>query len=215
MSILIRRALATASLACVATPALAAADFAACFRLDPSVSWSVGRENTRIVATTFAEAPALAVVTSGSGMTVANLYDTTGRRRLGTVHYGIAAWGADGSKPMMTDRYDPAPTFPATATPGQRFTVTGKGTRVNHGEGSESELEYDGFSDYTFVGFQDLDTEIDYAPRTFKDTCHLTAAVEGGRVEAWYAPGFGRIKFERYSGDSLLFSDEIDSITSE
>ncbi|KAF1014279.1 MAG: hypothetical protein GAK31_03303 [Stenotrophomonas maltophilia] len=141
MSIVLRRALFAATLASVATPAFAAADFATCFRLDPAVSWSAGNESTQITPATFGDTPALAVVTSGAGLTKANLYDISGRRLLGTVHYGMAAWGAEGSEPMMTDHYDPAPTFPATATPGQRFTVTGKGSRIHHGEGTESELD--------------------------------------------------------------------------
>lgn len=70
-------------------------------------------------------------------------------------------------------------------------------------------------ADYTFVGYEDLDVEIDFKPRTFANTCHLATTFEDGRAEVWYAPGFGRIKFQRYSGDSLLMSDEISSIVNE
>jgi len=65
--------------------------------------------------------------------------------------------------------------------------------------------------DYT-GGFEDVQAEVDNAPRTFKDSCHVTATFEDNRIEAWYAAGFGRIKFERYMGEELLMRDEIEAI---
>ncbi|MDX3936784.1 hypothetical protein [Stenotrophomonas sp.] len=112
----------------------------------------------------------------------------------------------------MTDVFKPAPTFPANAKPGERFEVNGKGERTNHAEDTVEAIDYDGFSDYIFVGFEDVDAEVGGQPRTFKDTCQVTATFEDSRIEAWYAAGFGRIRFERYMGSDLLMRDEIKSI---
>ena len=211
-SVLLRSTLAL-GLSALAAPAFAAADFAACFTLTPGVSWSNGQETITIAKAPFAgNDDAVSVTTSGGGISSAEFFDRSGRQQLGKIRYGIAAWGADGAAPVMTDTYSPAPTFPATAKPGERFTLTGKGERTNHAQETVSPLEYEGFADYTFVGFEDLEVEIGFQPRTFANTCHLTATFEEGRAEVWYAPGFGRIKFQRYSGDMLLMSDEISQI---
>lgn len=216
MSLRSRGTLLAASLVALSLPvAASAADFAACFTLDPAVAWTTGPDTIQNSEATFGGEPAVAVVTSGGGLSRAQVRDASGRSLLAVLHYGIAAWGGDPSQPRMTDTFDPAPSFPATATPGQKFSLTGTGTRENHAEETEAAIEYDGFSDYTFVGFEDLVVDIAGSPRTFAQTCHLRADVEGGRVEEWYAAGFGRIKFVRYSGDSVLFSDEIETIASE
>lgn len=213
-SVLLRSALAV-GLAALSCPAFAAADFATCFTLTPGVSWSNADETITIAATTFAGQDAITVTNAGGGVSSATVHDRSGRQQLGTLRYGISAWGGDASAPVMTDTYKPAPTFPQNAKPGERFQYTGQGERTNHAEGSTAPLAFDGFSDYTFVGFENLEVEIDYQPRTFADTCHLSATGDGNRIEVWYAPGFGRIKFQRYSGDSLLIGDEIESIQAE
>lgn len=213
-SVLLRTTLAL-GVSALTAPAFAAGDFAACFTLTPGVSWSNGSETLSISEATVAGEPALAVTTSGGGVSSATVHDRSGRQLLAQIRYGIAAWGGDAAAPVMTDTFDPAPTFPATAKPGERFTVTGKGERTNHAQDTVTDLEFDGFSDYTFVGHEDLEVEIDFKPRTFANTCHLTTTFEDGRAEVWYAPGFGRIKFQRYSGDNLLMSDEISSIVNE
>lgn len=213
-SVLLRCTLAL-GLSALAAPAFAAADFAACFTLTPGVSWSNGSETLSISEATVAGQSALAVTTSGGGVSSASVHDSSGRQLLAQIRYGIAAWGGDAAAPVMTDTFDPAPTFPATAKPGDRFTLTGKGERVNHAQDTVTDLEFDGLADYTFVGFEDLDVEVGFQPRTFSNVCHLTATVEDGRAEVWYAPGYGRIKFERYSGDTLLMGDEIQTLLSE
>jgi len=213
-STLLRTTLAL-GLSALAAPAFAAGDFAACFTLTPGVSWSNGSETLTVSEANVAGQSALAVTTSGGGVSSATVHDRSGRQLLAQIRYGIAAWGGDATAPVMTDTFDPAPTFPATAKPGERFTVTGKGERVDHAQDTVTDLEFDGFSDYTFVGFEDLEVKISFQPRIFTSTCHLTATLEDGRAEVWYAPGFGRIKFERYSGDSLLIGDEITTIISE
>lgn len=215
MSSVLLRSLLGMAVASLAAPVSAAPDFAACFTLTPGVSWSTGNETTVIARAPFAGRQVLSVTTTGGGVGQASFHDATGRQLLGNVQYGIAAWGGDAAVAAMTDVFDPAPTFPASAQPGGRFVLDGKGVRTNHHEATDTQVDYEGFSDYTFVGYEDLEVEIDYQRRTFKDTCHLSASFEGERMEAWYAAGFGRIKFERYSGDSRLISDEIDSIIAE
>lgn len=211
-SALLRTTLAL-GLSALTAPAFAAADFAACFTLTPGTTWSNGDETISIAAAPFGtHADAIGVTTSAGGVRSTEFFDASGRQQLGKIRYGIAALGADASAPIMTDTYTTVPAFPATATPGQKITLTGKGERVNHAQDTVTPLDYEGFGDYTFVGFEDLEVEIAYQPRTFANTCHLTATFEDGRAEVWYAPGLGRIKFERYSGDMLLIGDEIQSI---
>ncbi|MEG2805765.1 hypothetical protein [Stenotrophomonas sp.] len=201
-------------LAALSAPAYAA-DFAACFTLTPGLSWSNGDETLTIDKARFTGQDAIRVTSAGGGIGTASYYDASGRQFLGQERYGIAAWGGDASRPVMTETYNPAPTFPAQATPGARFVVDGKGERTHHVEETVEPLAYEGFSDYTFVGFEDVQVEIGGAARTFKDTCHVSATFEDNRMEAWYAAGFGRIRFERYLGDDLLMRNEIEAIHAE
>lgn len=124
----------------------------------------------------------------------------------------MAAFGGDANAPLMTESFSKAPEYPADAAPGAKFTLTGTGTLENHATETVVPHEYEGFATYTFVGFEDLEAKVDSKPRIFKNTCHLSAEFEDGRMEAWYAPGFGRVKFKRYSGDSLLMGETIDSV---
>ena len=207
-STLLRSTLAMA-LSAISLPAAAAPDFAACFTLTPGLSWSNADETLTIEKVTFAGQNAIKVHSAGGGIGMASFYDPSGRQLLGQERYGMSSDG-----PTRTDVFKPAPTFPQSAKPGERFELTGTGERTNHIEETVEPIDYDGFSDYTFVGFEDLETDVGNQPRTFKDTCHVTATFEDNRMEAWYAAGFGRIKFERYMGDELLMHDEIESIES-
>lgn len=211
MSPVLLRSTLALGLSALAAPAFAA-DFATCFTLTPGVSWSNGDETLTIEKATFAGQDAIKVHSAGGGVGTASYYDTSGRQLLGEDRYGISAWGGDASRPVMTDTFKPAPTFPQSAKPGERFQLSGNGERTHHVEETVTAIEYDGFSDYTFVGFEDVEAEVGYQPRTFKDTCHLTATFEDSRIEAWYAAGFGRIRFERYTGNDLLMRDEIQTI---
>jgi len=211
---LLRTSLAL-GLAALSAPALAAPDFAACFNLTPGLSWSNGDETLTIETASFAGQDASKVHSAGGGVGPASYYDASGRQLLGQDRYGISAWGGDASQPGPPPPKPPPPTSPPSARPGDRFEVNGKGERTHHVEETVTPIDYDGFSDYTFVGFEDVQAEIDFQPRTFKNACHLTATFEDNRIEAWYAPGFGRIRFQRYLGDQLLMSDEIESIQAE
>lgn len=215
MSTQLLRAAFVLSAVAIASPASAAADFAACFSLKPGVSFGAERTTVSIDKAKFMGQDAIAVTQSEGGVSSASFYDASGRKLLGNVRYGISAMGGDAKVPVMTESYSKAPEFPAKAAPGAKFQLSGSGKLENHAAETSTALEYEGFSDYTFVGFEDLPTQIDYKERTFKNTCHLRAEFEGGRMEAWYAPGFGRVQFERYSGDSLLMSESIDSIIQE
>ncbi|MFI8719561.1 hypothetical protein ACIGHF_16970 [Stenotrophomonas sp. NPDC077464] len=208
--VLLRTTLAL-GLSALAAPAFAA-DFAACFTLTPGLRWSTSDETLTIENAAFNRAPAMKVSSAGGGVGRASFFDASGRMLLGEERYGIAAWNGDAAAPVMTDAFDPMPTFPQTAAPGEQFHVNGKGTRTHHGEGTVSDIDYDGFNDYTFVGFENVDATVDGKPRTFDGTCHLTARFEDNRMEVWYAAGFGRIKFERYMGEELLMRDEIEAI---
>ncbi len=208
--VLLRTTLAL-GLSALAAPAFAA-DFAACFTLTPGLRWSNGDETLTIEQATFNGQDAIKVHSAGGGVGMASYYDASGRQLLGEERYGISAWGGDAAQPVMTDTFKPAPTFPERAKPGERFQLSGQGERTHHVEETVTPIDYDGFTDYTFVGFEDVQAEVDNAPRTFKDTCHLTATFEDNRIEAWYAAGFGRIKFERYMGEELLMRDEIEAI---
>lgn len=208
--VLLRSTLALA-LSALAAPAFAA-DFATCFTLTPGLRWSTGDETLTIEQATFNGQDAIKVHSAGGGVGTASYYDASGRQLLGQDRYGISAWGGDASQPVMTDAFKPAPTFPANAKPGDRFEVNGSGERTHHVEETVTPLDYDGFSDYTFVGFENVEATVDNQPRTFKDTCHVSATFEDNRIEAWYAAGFGRIKFERYMGEELLMRDEIEAI---
>jgi len=205
-STLLRSTLAMA-LAAISLPAAAAPEFAACFTLTPGLSWSNADETLTIEKVTFAGQNAIKVHSAGGGIGMASFYDPSGRQLLGQERYGMSSDG-----PTRTDVFKPAPTFPQSAKPGERFELTGTGERTNHIDETVEPIDYDGFSDYTFVGFEDLETNVGNQPRTFKDTCHVSATFEDNRIEAWYAAGFGRIKFERYMANELLMHDEIESI---
>jgi hypothetical protein len=192
--------------------ASAAADFATCFSLTPNVQFRSGDTTTQIVDVMFNDQKGRAVVNAAGGSKTAAVYDLSGRRLLGEVRYGIAALGADPQTPIMTDIYTQSPEFPKQAVPGAKFKLTGSGERTNHAQGWVDPVNYDSFTDYTFVGFEDVQTEVNRAPRTFKDSCHVSASSGDERIEVWYAAGYGQIKFERYSGQSLLMHDVIDTI---
>jgi hypothetical protein len=211
MSPVLLRSTLALGLSALAAPAFAA-DFATCFTLTPGVSWSNGDETLTIEKATFAGQDAIKVHSAGGGVGMASYFDPSGRQLLGQDRYGISAWGGDASQPVMTDTFKPAPSFPQSARPGDRFVVNGSGERTNHVEETVEPVDYDGFNDYTFVGFENVEVTVDNAPRTFKDACHVTATFEDNRIEAWYAAGFGRIKFARYMGEDLLMRDEIEAI---
>jgi hypothetical protein len=198
-----------------AAPAAQAGDFAACFSLKPGVAYDAGRDSVRIVRERFGERDAIAVVSSGDGVKTATYYDPSGRALLGSVQYGIADWGGDASKPAITERYAQTPQFPASAKPGAKFRLSGAGQRITHNDGASQDIQYDGFDDYVFVGFEDLELPVDFEPRKFPGTCHLKAGDAENSAEFWYAPGFGRVKFVRYMGKEPLMTLQLDSIKSE
>lgn len=207
-----RAALALA-LGVVSAQALAAPAFSACFALEPGVSYSTGwgslASTYTITNAQFMGEEVLAVVLSGGGTRSAAFYDPSGMAHLGNVEYGIAGWGGDPDAVVLAEVYSEPPRFPSQAEPGDRFTLSGKGERIRYADDSVEPIEYQGFAHYTFIGFEDLVLEVDSAEHQFENTCHLKAVTENGYAEMWYAPGLGRIKFQRYESGGLLFSEQI------
>ena len=121
--VLLRSTLAFA-LSALAAPAVAAADFATCFTLTPGLRYSTGDETLTIEKAEFAGQQAIRVQSAGGGVGTAAYYDASGRQLLGQDRYGISAWGGDASRPVMTDTFKPAPTFPQTARPGERASAS-------------------------------------------------------------------------------------------
>lgn len=210
------RCLAILAIAAPAAHAAQAGDFAACFSLKPGVSYLMDDTKIQIVRERFGERDAIAVISAGSGVRSATFYDASGRGRLGDIQYGIAEWGGDPKTAVITETYSQPLLFPAQATPGGKFKLSGGiGQRNVHSEQEVTELTYQGFTDYTFVGFEDLELKVDYKPRTFAGTCHLRAEVDDGHAEFWYAPGFGMIQFKRYTVSGLLLAQALESVISE
>lgn len=213
------RTLALAGLAALSAPAAhAAGDFAACFSLKPGTVFYMQDSKIEIARERFGQRDAIAVIQTDEGVRSKQLYSADGRSHYGSVRYGIAAFGGDPDAPIMTDAYDPAPQFPAKASPGGSFKIAGRGQRTQHGlEGGDEveEIAYEGFSDFTFVGFEDLSLEVDGKPRTFAGTCRLKAGEGDTSLERWYAPGFGMIQFQRYSGDSVVYSRSLSRVEKE
>lgn len=211
-SVMLRSLLAFCSTG-VSLPAVAAPDFAACFTLTPGLSWSNGEETVVHSTDSFAGRDVISVTASGAGFPRATFHDRSGRQLLGEVEYNFPSLGnGNNDAPASIDVYISAPSFPPNATPGERFMLAGRGERTVPAEGTVSPIKYDGAADYTFMGFETLTVNIGDTLRTFKDTCHLSARIEGGRVEAWYAAGFGRIKYQQYRGNELLMQDQITAI---
>lgn len=197
--------------AATAAQAAHAADFAACFTLKPGVAYMIDDDKIRISRERFGDREAIAMISS-AGVPTTTYYDPSGRALLGSVQYGIAG---DANAPVVTERYAQTPEFPATAKPGAKFKLQGKGQRTLHGEGTVENLEYPGFDHFTFVGFEDLELPVDFKKRKFPGTCRLKAQEDGLVAEFWYAPGFGRVKFVRYQNGEAQITLQLDSILSE
>ncbi|MGO4261124.1 hypothetical protein [Lysobacter sp. TAB13] len=209
------RAALSLAIASIAAPAAHAADFAACFSLKPGAAYEMDDSKIRVVRERFGDRDAIALVSSGSGVKTSTYYDPSGRALLGSVQYGIAALGGNAAAPVITERYTQTPEFPAKAKPGDKFKLRGAGKRTLHNDDSVEDLNYPGFSDFTFIGFEDLELSVDFTPRTFSGTCHLKAGDAEHSAEFWYAPGFGLIKFVRFQGKEAFFSQQLESITAE
>ncbi|AVJ31579.1 MULTISPECIES: hypothetical protein [Stenotrophomonas] len=196
---------------------MAAADFAECFVLKPGVSWSNGQYSFSTATASFGGKPSMVAITHGDGVRTAEYFDPSGRVLLAEIQYGIAGFGGDPAKAAITDEYDAMPTFPQRAKPGEQFHRSGKGVRFLASEPGEAPeaIEYRGMSNFTFVGFVDLEATVNGVPRTFANTCHLKAQDAQHTMEYWYAPGYGPVRKRAFSNGTRLFDDTIRRITEE
>jgi hypothetical protein len=104
--------------AAASTSAIAAApSFADCFKLKPGVAYTLSdRSKVQIVKSQFAGKAAVGVVSTDGGVKTARFFDETGRQRLGSEQYGVAALGGNASKVVIkevfTAPFPEGPHFP-------------------------------------------------------------------------------------------------------
>lgn len=203
-------AAATSGSAIAATPS-----FADCFKLKPGVAYTLSdRSKVQIVKSQFAGKAAIGVVSIDEGAKSVKYFDETGRQRLGSEQYGIAALGGNAGKVVIKEVFAaPFPEVPADAKPGGTFKLAGKGTRTTK-DGSESfDFGKRYQAEHVFVGFENLELKPNYNSRTFENVCHLSSRGEDNSVDSWYAPQYGVIKMQvKTSKGEALFSYELDGL---
>jgi len=203
-------AAAASGSAIAATPS-----FADCFKLKPGVAYTLSdRSKVQIVKSQFAGKAAIGVVSIDEGAKSVKYFDETGRQRLGSEHYGIAALGGNAGKVVIKEVFAaPFPEVPADAKPGGTFKLAGKGTRTTK-DGSESfDFGKRYQAEHVFVGFENLELKPNYNSRTFENVCHLSSRGEDNSVDSWYAPQYGVIKMQvKTSKGEPLFSYELDGL---
>lgn len=189
--------------------------FAACFTLEPNVSYHMAKNaEVSITQSSFNDQPALAYTTSAEGVKSSEYYDPTGRKMLGMVTYGIAAFGGDPNKADTTETYAQPKEFPEDVKPGAHFVVNvPQLTKVVHAS-KEKSVEKASTTEYTFVGFEEIPIDSDAVGseknEKISGVCHLQQTVEGKVIDTWYAPGLGAIKYKiTQDGMGLLMSDAI------
>jgi hypothetical protein len=203
-------AAAASGSAIAATPS-----FADCFKLKPGVAYTLSdRSKVQIVKSQFAGKAAIGVVSIDEGAKSVKYFDETGRQRLGSEQYGIAALGGNAGKVVIKEVFAaPFPQVPADAKPGGTFKLAGKGTRTTK-DGSESfDFGKRYQAEHVFVGFENLELKPNYNSRTFENVCHLSSRGEDNSVDSWYAPQYGVIKMQvKTSKGEALFSYELDGL---
>lgn len=203
-------AAAASGSAIAATPS-----FADCFKLKPGVAYTLSdRSKVQIVKSQFAGKAAIGVVSIDEGAKSVKYFDETGRQRLGSEQYGIAALGGNAGKVVIKEVFAaPFPEVPADAKPGGTFKLAGKGTRTTK-DGSESfDFGKRYQAEHVFVGFENLELKPNYNSRTFENVCHLSSRGEDNSVDSWYAPQYGVIKMQvKTSKGEALFSYELDGL---
>jgi hypothetical protein len=189
--------------------------FADCFKLKSGVAYTLSdRSKVQIVKSQFAGKAAIGVVSIDEGAKSVKYFDETGRQRLGSEQYGIAALGGNAGKVVIKEVFAaPFPEVPADAKPGGTFKLAGKGTRTTK-DGSESfDFGKRYQAEHVFVGFENLELKPNYNSRTFENVCHLSSRGEDNSVDSWYAPQYGVIKMQvKTSKGEPLFSYELDGL---
>jgi len=205
-----------AFLCCSLTPAAYAAPlFSDCFTLKPNVTWETERSTVTAAEIDYHGQPAIQVDTLSDGMRASLIYDRSGRKILGAIEWGVAAFGGNPDVPDKTLRWTTSPTYPAQISAGERFTLTGKGVQTTRDPADEQNIDYPGYPDYLFVGFEDLTINIDGVDRTFHNVCHIRAEEEGKKMESWFAPKLGQIRLKFYQDNQLIMAEEITRIVQE
>ncbi len=202
--------------AAATTSAIAAApSFADCFKLKPGVSYTLSdRSKIQIVKAQFAGKAAMSVVSTDGGVKTAKFFDETGRQRLGSEQYGVAALGGNASKVVIKEVFSaPFPEVPADVKPGGTFKLAGKGVKTTSAGNEAFDFGNRYQSEHVFVGFENLELKPNYNARTFENVCHVRSRGEDNSVDSWYAPEYGVIKMQvkTAKGDSL-FSYELDGL---
>lgn len=180
-----------------------------CFKLEVNKKYILNdsdQTHVKISSVTFNNQKALAVTRQVEGARHDKIYDVTGRTELGSLNYGIAAWGTDpNSVTIRTINQAPLPQYPSNLKPNQKFKLTYHSITHSlvNGEKSESsniiETEFKGFENLNFLDNTNK-------PLTLKNTCHFYTKVEDGSIDEWFAEGYGTVKFIRKmkNGDILM-----------
>ncbi|WP_318366380.1 hypothetical protein [Enterobacter sp.] len=192
-------------------PVFAAPSFSDCFPLKADVSYQMGDSVVSTAKIDINGKPAIQMDTVNGNIRNTLIYDMSGRKLLRSVNWSMS----DRNTPDVTVDWTTAPTHPEQVAPGQSFKLSGKGTQITASTGERTEIDFDGYSHYTFVGFEDLPLDIDGKERVFKNVCHLRVKEEGKTIETWHAAGFGQIKFKYYEGEMLMLAEEMSEIFEE
>lgn len=202
--------------AAASTSAIAAApSFADCFKLKPGVAYTLSdRSKVQIIKSQFAGKAAVGVVSTDGGVKSARFFDETGRQRLGSEQYGVAALGGNASKVVIKEVFTaPFPEVPADVKPGATFKLAGKGVKTTSAGNEPFDFAKRYQADHVFVGFENLELKPNYNARTFENVCHVRSRGEDNSVDSWYAPQYGVIKMEvKTAKGDALFSYELDGL---
>jgi hypothetical protein len=208
---------AVASLAAAASSGAVAAapSFADCFKLKPGVAYTLNdRSKIEIIKAQFAGKPAVGVVSTDGGVKVARFFDETGRQRLGSENYGVAALGGNAAKVVIKEVFTaPFPEVPADVKPGATFKLAGKGVKTTSAGKEAFDFDKKYQSEHVFVGFENLELKPNFAARTFENVCHVRSRGEDNSVDSWYAPQYGVIKMQvKTAKGESLYSYELDAL---
>lgn len=208
--------LGTAIAAAATTSAIAATpSFADCFKLKPGVAYTLSdRSKIEIVKAQFAGKAGMGVVSIDGGVKTVKFFDETGRQRLGSEQYGVAALGGNAGKVVIKEVFAaPFPEVPADVKPGATFKLAGKGVKTTNAGNEAFDFDKKYQSEHVFVGFENLELKPNYNARTFENVCHVRSRGEDNSVDSWYAPQYGVIKMQvNTAKGEPLFSYELDGL---
>ncbi|WP_062478953.1 hypothetical protein [Variovorax boronicumulans] len=211
------KAILGAAIAVAATTSATAAapSFADCFKLKPGVAYRLSdRSRVQIIKTQFAGKAAMGVVSIDGGVKTVSFFDETGRQRLGSEQYGIAALGGNANEVAIKEVFaTPFPEVPADVKPGAAFKLAGKGVKTTSAGNESFAFGTKYQADHVFVGFESLELTPNYKARTFENVCHVRSRGKDNSVDSWYAPEYGVIKMQvKTAKGDVFFSYELDGL---